>query len=395
MKLSDLHIRRLEDRCYAAVWGPFLLRSGFQPIFKVRGGPTRIGAFEALCRPFRNDVATSPGVFFPLVARHDAFRVELQTRAIHVLNAPLVLTDREWLFLNFDPSMFKDRQSVEVAIAVMEETLAIAGIDRSRIVCEVTEHRTDESALITLVGQLRRNGYKIAVDDYGADDSDMERVRKLSPDIIKFDAYWITRLMDSGSAGAELLRDMVETFQDRGIETLFEGIEQGWQLDLAVDLGVEFVQGYVLARPQTVPANFHDFRTKQKGTGPTGAVAGMPSGAMPSANGNTYKSWDAAMAEAMETTPALDRAALLERMAAELRQSSTAHGAAPVRPAANLLDIVEAEHGSTHASGFSAHQAFQPQRPAANEGFAQPRTAKPGTFSPAGGSRSVVFGRRS
>jgi EAL domain-containing protein (putative c-di-GMP-specific phosphodiesterase class I) len=381
MKLAELHIRRLEDRCYAAVWGPFLLRSGFQPIFRMGGGPTRIGAFEALCRPFRNDVATSPGVFFPMVARHDAFRVELQTRAIHVLNAPMVLTDREWLFLNFDPSMFKDRQSVDVAIAVMQETLDIAGIDRSRIVCEVTEHRTDEAALLGLVSQLRKQGFKIAVDDYGADSSDMERVRKLSPDIVKFDAYWITRLMDSGAAGAALLREMVTGFQERGITTLFEGIEQGWQLDLAVDLGVDFVQGYVLARPQTMPANFHDFRVRQKGSGADAERAQKPS------TTPGYRGWDSAMAEAMDSPTALDQAAILERMASELRQraSRTAFDAAPSvsRPAATLIDAQDAQ--------VPAASALKPEQPAGSPHAAMPR---PSGMASGFGQRGSVFGRR-
>lgn len=265
MKLSDLHIRHHEDGTYTAVWGPFLLKSGFQPIFRMSTNPARIGAFEALCRPFRSGVPSSPGVFFPLVPKDEGYLVELQTRAVHVLNAPSVLADREWLFLNFDPSMFTSRGAIEDALNILQETMAIAGFDRKRIVCEVTEHKTDEANLLALVGAMRDRGFKIAVDDYGADDSDLDRVRKLLPDILKFDAYWITRLMDQGSAGADLLKEMVGKFRDQGIITLFEGIEHGWQLDLAVDCHVDFVQGYVLAKPQTVPTNFHDFRARLPG----------------------------------------------------------------------------------------------------------------------------------
>jgi EAL domain-containing protein (putative c-di-GMP-specific phosphodiesterase class I) len=267
MKLSDLHISRHDDGTYGAVWGPFMLKSGFQPIFKMAAGSTHIGAFEALCRPMRNGNEIAPGQFFPLVPPSESYRVELQTRAVHVLNAPVVLTDREWLFLNFDPSMFTDTAGIITALDVLDETLLIADIDRKRIVCEVTEHKTTENNLLSLVTQIRNRGLRIAVDDFGADSSDMERVRKLLPDIVKFDAQWITRLMDSGIAGAALLKDMVSTFKDRGIITLFEGIEHGWQLDLAVECGVEFVQGYVLAKPQTAPLDFHQFRVKQNMNG--------------------------------------------------------------------------------------------------------------------------------
>jgi EAL domain-containing protein (putative c-di-GMP-specific phosphodiesterase class I) len=268
MKLSDLHIRRHDDGTYAAIWGPFLLKSGFQPIFKMGNGPTRIGAFEALCRPIRDGNATTPDKFFPLVPQNERYRVELQTRAVHVLNAPAVLTDNEGLYLNFDPSIFVDKASIDIALDVLDETLSIADMDRKRVVCEVTEHKTNENNLRQLVSQLRGHGYRIAVDDYGSNASDMVRVRNLSPDIVKFDAQWISHMMDSGQAGAALLKDMVATFNERGITTLFEGIEFGWQLDLAVECGVELVQGFVLARPQTVPSDFHDFRSKQNMNGP-------------------------------------------------------------------------------------------------------------------------------
>jgi EAL domain-containing protein (putative c-di-GMP-specific phosphodiesterase class I) len=316
MKLSDLHIRRHDDGTYAAVWGPFMLKSGFQPIFKMGTGPTRIGAFEALCRPLRDGLALSPAKFFPMVPQSDRYRVELQTRSVHVLNAPTVLTDQEYLFLNFDPSLFADAASVEMALVILEETLKIADVDRKRIVCEVTEHKTTPTNLLMLVSQIRTRGFRIAVDDFGAADSDMARVRNLSPDIVKFDAQWITGLMDSGTAGADILKDMVASFKDRGIITLFEGMEHGWQLDLAVECGVEFVQGYVLARPQTVPSNFHDFRSKQnmkteplaeRRIDPNRAefsrVTPAPKPTPQRADLNSFNSWDREMAASMEAPP--------------------------------------------------------------------------------------------
>lgn len=369
MKLSDLHIRRHDDGTYAAVWGPFMLKSGFQPIFKMATGQSRINAFEALCRPFRDGVPSSPGAFFPMVPKAESFRVELQTRAVHVLNAPSVLTDREWLFLNFDPSMFTSKSEVEIALNVLEETLNIADMDRKRIVCEVTEHKTDETNLLLLVSQLRSRGFKIAVDDYGADDSDIERVRKLSPDIIKFDAYWITKLMDSGPAGAELLKQMVQTFKIRGISTLFEGIEHGWQLDLAVDCGVEFVQGYVLARPQTVPSNFHDFRAKQNMNAQmredrfSGAMNAnfadnteQVSAATQKPKLNGFDAWEKEITAAMDAPPAVSLPNFLQT-----EDQQPALKAVPPKPA----------------------PAYIPQG-----------NLRQGSFTPAFGTRGVSFGQR-
>ena len=129
---------------------------------------------------------------------------------------------------------------------VLNET----GIDPRRVVCEVTEKKSaSDDTLFELAEALRASGFRIAVDDYGAEDSDMSRVRGLRPDIVKFDARWITRLMESGP-GFALLTAMVKTFAEQAVRTVFEGIEDGWQLDLAVRSGASMVQGYVLARPE-------------------------------------------------------------------------------------------------------------------------------------------------
>jgi EAL domain-containing protein (putative c-di-GMP-specific phosphodiesterase class I) len=49
---------------------------------------------------------------------------------------------------------------------------------------------------------------------------------------------------------------MVSTFAEQGIRTVFEGIEEDWQIELAEKAGVEMLQGFALARPELVPTSF-------------------------------------------------------------------------------------------------------------------------------------------
>ena len=133
----------------------------------------------------------------------------------------------------------------------------------------MTEQRSaSQETLYDFVAALKANGFRIAIDDYGADNSDINRVRELKPDIVKFDANWITQLMESG-AGLALLATMVSTFEQQGIRTLFEGLEEGWQLELAEKSGASMVQGFVLARPEIVPTSFHVFGKDNAATGAT------------------------------------------------------------------------------------------------------------------------------
>lgn len=273
------HIIRQDDGTSTGVWGVFTLKSAFQPIFAFRDGRLELTAFEGLIRPFRDSESISPAAFFHSVPPADKLHVETLTRTLHLLNASACLDPAASVFVNFDPSLFCEPLVARNALRDMRLVLHEAGIEAGRIVCEVTEQRTaSETALHAFVHELRDHGFRIAIDDYGAEESGIQRINQLHPDIVKFDAHWISRLMSS-APGAALLETMVREFHARGILSLFEGLEEPWQLELAEQCGVDMVQGYVLARPEIVPANFRAFSRTRAEHGPAAAAvaqAGTP-----------------------------------------------------------------------------------------------------------------------
>lgn len=269
------HIIRQEDGTSTGVWGLYTLKSAFQPIFSFMDGKLPLAAFEGLIRPFRDGEPVPPPAFFATCPAGERLHVEALTRTLHLLNAGACLPEHASVFINFDPSVFTERAVADKALREMRLVLHEAGIDPRRVVCEVTEQRSgSQETLFDFVAALKDNGFRIAVDDYGADDSDINRIRQLQPDIVKFDANWITQLMESG-AGFALLSAMVSAFERQGIRTLFEGIEEGWQLELAEKSGASMVQGFALARPEIVPGNLHAFSV---GGGSPSVMAGETGG---------------------------------------------------------------------------------------------------------------------
>lgn len=251
------HIVRLPDGSSEGAWTPYVLRTAFQPIFAFdKQRRLSVCAFEGLLRPFRDGLPHRPQDFFHSIAPADRFHVETLTRTLHLLNAGAFLPKAAKIYVNFDPSLFGDPKLIDMVLRDMRLVLHEARLDASRVVCEVTEQKSVyEGALTDFVIAGRRHGFAIAVDDYGAEDSDMQRVVALRPDIVKFDAQWIRRLMDT-SPGRALLSVMVKEFHARGIACIFEGIEEDWQLDVADQVGADMVQGFLLERPQLVPGDF-------------------------------------------------------------------------------------------------------------------------------------------
>lgn len=249
------HIVRQDDGTSTGLWGTHVLKSAFQPIFAFEGGRLSAAAFEGLIRPFRDGEPWAPGAFFSSIDPADRMHVETLARTLHILNAAC-LPAGATVFINFNPALFIERAVADTALRDMRLVLHEAGIDPHRIVCEVTEQPSgSQEAFFDFILALKANGFRIAVDDYGAEDSDIARIREVRPDIVKFDARWIARLMESGP-GLALLTTMVRSFEDQGVRTVFEGIEETQQIELAERAGVSMLQGHALARPEIVPGDF-------------------------------------------------------------------------------------------------------------------------------------------
>ncbi|HET7411432.1 MAG TPA: EAL domain-containing protein [Pararhizobium sp.] len=243
-----------QNGSYSAAYGPFVLKSAFQPIFSQSPqGALRLEAFEALIRPFQGHEPAAPAQFFALVEPGDGAAVERLCRRLHIANAGISDIGNALIFLNISPQFLTSYGDMAREARSLAERVGSAGLSSSQIVCEIVEKRAAAKHLLAaLADTLREHNFRIAVDDYGAEDSDFDRVEIVRPDIVKFDALWVQRFLET-SEGFALLGTMVRRFRDNGILTLFEGLEEHWQVAACRDLGVRLLQGYALAQPKLAP----------------------------------------------------------------------------------------------------------------------------------------------
>jgi EAL domain-containing protein (putative c-di-GMP-specific phosphodiesterase class I) len=248
-----------KDGSQAWLFGPWQLRSAFQPIFSLKTGKAEIAGFEGLIRPALAGRLVSPKTFFDNIEPSDRMNVETITRNLHLANAPQLPIANALMFVNIDPSAFNNILDISNSLADIRRLWVKSGKPAGKLVCEIIEKKVKTPALLySLADAIRANGFRLAIDDYGAAHSDAARVMRLQPDIVKFDGHWVTRLM-STKAGYSQVKDMAATMHERRIETVFEGIETLEQLELSQLCQVTYVQGYVLARPEIAPTNFGRF----------------------------------------------------------------------------------------------------------------------------------------
>ena len=253
---------RLDNGTEAWLFGPWQLKSAFQPIFSLKTGKAEIAGFEGLIRPFLGGRVAAPGTFFKNIAGPERQLAETVTRDLHMRNFPSLPVKGAMLFVNLDPSAFGSILDISNTLSSIRRLWAKADANPRRLVCEITENRAKSPALLfALADAIKANGFRLAIDDYGAEHSDAERLARLKPDLVKFDGRWIERLMAT-KAGYGLVKTMAGQFHDRGIETVFEGIETLEQLELTDLCGATYVQGYALARPEIAPTTFGRFIVK-------------------------------------------------------------------------------------------------------------------------------------
>ncbi|MGL4490261.1 MAG: EAL domain-containing protein [Rhizobiaceae bacterium] len=260
--MSELTISRtlpLKDGTQGWLYGAFELRSGFQPIFALASGKAEVAGYEGLIRPYLGGRPISPEVFFRNIEGHDRLRVETITRDLHLMNCLQLPTRDAMVFINIDPSAIGSVLDISQTLGGIRRLWMKSSKPASRLVCEIIERQAKSPALLfQLADAIRANGFKLAVDDYGAAHSDAERLTRLKPHIVKFDGRWIARLMRTKPGYAQI-KMMTALMHDRGIETVFEGIETLEQLQLSEFCKATYVQGYALARPEIAPTTFARF----------------------------------------------------------------------------------------------------------------------------------------
>jgi EAL domain-containing protein (putative c-di-GMP-specific phosphodiesterase class I) len=231
------------------VHGDYRLRSACQPIYAPQDGQLVPVAVEALIQPHCAGAVVPPQAFHRDVQPRDRLFVENLSRALHVRNYPYVGLDGVDLFLNYDP-LVNDHPGRSLAeIRLMARRLGDYGLDASMLVCEITgQAAPDDAVLKATVREMRRNGFRIAVDDFGAGHSTEARIRLLEPDIVKIDGAWFSDLCRH-TAAEKLFRPLLSLLHDQGAKVLVEGIEHPAQLRVALDAGADLLQGFLLARP--------------------------------------------------------------------------------------------------------------------------------------------------
>ncbi len=144
-------------------------------------------------------------------------------------------------------------------ITHIETCLQETGADPALMVFEITETAlvSDEEAGRHFVQRVHELGCKLALDDFGTGYGGFTYLKQLPVDYLKIDIEFVRDLRTS-EASLHVVEAVVNLARGFGLQTVAEGVEDVETLTLLKTLGVDYAQGYYIARPGPLEDAFTD-----------------------------------------------------------------------------------------------------------------------------------------
>jgi EAL domain-containing protein (putative c-di-GMP-specific phosphodiesterase class I) len=219
----------------------FEFSMAFQPIVDIE--TQTVFAYEALVRGPNGEPALSV-----LDQVNDTNRYQFdQAARVTAITLAAQLKIQIPVSINFFPNaVYRPETCIRVTLEAAHEV----GFPTSQIIFEVNEAEPvgDRAHLRGIFAEYRKQGFKTAIDDFGAGYAGLSLLADFEPDLIKIDMALVRNLHLDKTRRA-IIAGTVQTCRALDITVVAEGIETNEERDALRDLGITLQQGYRFARP--------------------------------------------------------------------------------------------------------------------------------------------------
>lgn len=161
------------------------------------------------------------------------------------------LSATRFVCMNLSGASLNDERFVQDAYTMLAENPEAASL----LCIEITEsvalhdlHNTRQ-----FIDKVHGYGVKVALDDFGAGYTSFSYLKELPADVLKIDGSFIVN-MNEHPTNIAIVEAIVNLAMSLGMKTIAEWAEDNATVQTLTEIGVDYVQGYAVARPQD-PAN--------------------------------------------------------------------------------------------------------------------------------------------
>jgi len=213
-----------------------------QPIVSERGDIYH----EILTRLTCNGELITPDLFIPVIAQFNLSK-RFDMQVVETLFRAMAALPDERFSVNLMPFTLMQNESANEIIALFHRYR----ISPQSIILEITEEQAFSDSEVSLLNiqRLRDFGCQVAIDDFGTGYANFERLKRLQADIVKIDGCFVRDIV-SDSMDAMIVKSICELARVKNLTLVAEFVETDAQRALLYQLGVDYLQGYLIGKPR-------------------------------------------------------------------------------------------------------------------------------------------------
>lgn len=242
-EMSDVILTALNDRrIYIA----------YQPIITEPGGVHR--KFECLVRMEDAQGEEVPAPEFIPAAEELGLVHLLDRRVLDLATSALRGAPEIRLNVNISWETVKDPVWADGYLAQLRANREVC----DRLTIELTETQVMDAveASNEFIREIKELGCRFAIDDFGAGYTSFRNLQALDIDILKIDGSFITGV-SSSRENQLFVRTLLDLARNFGMQTVAEWVDNEADAMLLKGLGVDFLQGYWVGKPDRYPPAIH------------------------------------------------------------------------------------------------------------------------------------------
>lgn len=219
------------------------------PFFQgIRDNKTgNINKYEALVRIETDDRILSPIEFLDVAALSGLLP---EITKIMIDKSFKIMQNKDY---EFSINITEDDLNRNYLIQYLREKSKEYNITPKRVALEILEgiSQFGKNSHIVQLKELKANGYCLALDDFGIEYSNFERVLNLDIDVLKIDAKYIKNI-DKDKKSYEIAKSIAYFAKNAGITCVAEFVHSNEVQKKVEELGIGFSQGFYFSRPKKI-----------------------------------------------------------------------------------------------------------------------------------------------
>jgi EAL domain-containing protein (putative c-di-GMP-specific phosphodiesterase class I) len=154
--------------------------------------------------------------------------------------------------VNVSTGQFRDVEFIPILSAILRET----GLDPQRLKLEITESALAQpEAARPWIDACKQLGVRIALDDFGTGYSSLSYLHEFNIDTLKIDQSFVRRILQN-TRSEHVVAAIIRLGQQLGMDIIAEGIETEDHFSRLAQLGCDYAQGYLIAKPAPIDSYF-------------------------------------------------------------------------------------------------------------------------------------------